>query len=243
VLKEFQLRPDPRMPLRMRAYSGLAAERYDCPVYAVVINILPPRGQVSIPDRYESEWLGLHARQDYRVINLWQIEADLVFQLPIPSLLPFVTILQGGGTEPIIRRALNELRNNELMWCLIFPVKQSYSDGWGPLNNRRGDHKPTNELWAGSVPLLGGGRGGVEPFSDAYQAPQPCFIFGCRCRASPEQVWTLQTPPSSTIGQGGHCPLHKGLRVQHQAVSAGWTSASAVMPCTTSTEQGAWWTT
>lgn len=113
VLNEFQLRPDLRMPRRMRAYAGLAEERYGCPVYPVVINILPPSGKALIATRYESEWLGLSARQDYRVINLWEIDVSLVFQQPLPSLLPFVPILQGGGNEPIIRRALSDLRTNE----------------------------------------------------------------------------------------------------------------------------------
>lgn len=113
VLSELQLRYTERMPRRMRAYAALAEERYDCPVYPVLVNILPPASTVAIASQYQSEVLGLTARQDYRVINLWEIDADLVFQTPLPSLLPFVPILRGGNNESRIRQALQELRTDE----------------------------------------------------------------------------------------------------------------------------------
>ncbi|MEB3233701.1 MAG: Rpn family recombination-promoting nuclease/putative transposase [Leptolyngbyaceae bacterium] len=113
VLSELQLRYTKWMPRRMRAYAALAEERYDCPVYPVLINILPPASTVKIASHYQSEVLGLTARQDYRVINLWEIDADLVFQTPLPSLLPFVPVLRGGNDESRIRMALQELRTDE----------------------------------------------------------------------------------------------------------------------------------
>ncbi|MFB2898283.1 Rpn family recombination-promoting nuclease/putative transposase [Aerosakkonemataceae cyanobacterium BLCC-F50] len=113
VLNELQLRYKPEMPLRMRAYAALAEERYNKPTYPVLINILPPGSSVTIPTRYESEFRGLQARQDYRVINLWEVDAELVFQQPLPSLIPFVPILQGGGNESKVRQALQLLRTNE----------------------------------------------------------------------------------------------------------------------------------
>ncbi|MDB9534367.1 DUF4351 domain-containing protein [Dolichospermum planctonicum CS-1226] len=51
--------------------------------------------------------------QDYRVINLWEIEASLVFAENLSSLLPFVPILKGGGEETIVREAVIKLRENE----------------------------------------------------------------------------------------------------------------------------------
>ena len=41
ILNEIQLRYQEKMPLRMRAYAALAQERYNLPVYPVLINILP----------------------------------------------------------------------------------------------------------------------------------------------------------------------------------------------------------
>jgi predicted transposase YdaD len=113
LLNEIQLRYSQKMPLRMRAYAALAEERYNLSVYPVLINILPHSRTQKIPESYQSEFMGLKATQDYRVINLWEIEASLVFQQEITSLLPFVPILKGGGEESMVRQAVKELRTKE----------------------------------------------------------------------------------------------------------------------------------
>ncbi|MEH2170147.1 MAG: DUF4351 domain-containing protein [Nostoc sp.] len=124
VLNELQLRYTARMPLRMRAYTALAQERYRLPTYPVLINILPPPSTLTIVNSYEEEFLGLRAIQDYRVINLWEIDAEIVFRQPLPSLLPFVPILRGGGEVSVVQRALQALRAdaqlNELESLLAF---------------------------------------------------------------------------------------------------------------------------
>ncbi len=56
----------------------LAEEKYDLPTFIVLINILK-ESNAAIPDRYESNCEGLYARQDYRVINLWEVEVEVVF--------------------------------------------------------------------------------------------------------------------------------------------------------------------
>ncbi len=113
ILNELQLRYKPNIPKRMRAYAALAEERYDLPTYPVLVNILPPSVSMQIASRYESEFMGLQARQDYRTINLWEVDVDRVFQQPLPTLLPFVPVLRGGGEESMVRRALQMLRTNE----------------------------------------------------------------------------------------------------------------------------------
>jgi len=55
----------------------------------------------------------MRACQDYKVVNLWTIEADLAFRQPLPSLLPFVPVLKGGDDESAVRRALRALRADE----------------------------------------------------------------------------------------------------------------------------------
>lgn len=47
------------------------------------------------------------------MINLWEIDVNIAFQQPLPSLLPFVPILKGGENESIIREALQILRADE----------------------------------------------------------------------------------------------------------------------------------
>lgn len=110
IVNELQLRYPANMPLRMRAYAALAQERYQLPTYPVLINILPPPPTLTVVSSYEQEFLGLRAIQDYRVINLWEVNAEIVFRQPLAPLLPFVPILQGGSEASIVQRALQELR-------------------------------------------------------------------------------------------------------------------------------------
>ena len=112
VLNELQLRYKAQMPRRMRAYAGLAEEKYNLPTYPVLINILKTSDAV-IPTRYESNVAGLQVHQDYRVINLWEVDVSIAFEQPLPSLLPFVPILKGGEDESTIREALRLLQADE----------------------------------------------------------------------------------------------------------------------------------
>ena len=112
VLNELQLRYSSKMPRRMRSYAALAEEKYELPTYPVLINILQTT-DVEIPTNFTSNLAGLRATQDYRVINLWEVDVSIPFQQPLPSLLPFVPILKGGNDESIIREALQVLRRDE----------------------------------------------------------------------------------------------------------------------------------
>jgi predicted transposase YdaD len=113
ILTELQLRYTTKMPLRMRAYAALAQEKYGLPVYPVLVNILPPSDTTVICDRFESNFLGLQARQDFHVINLWEVDAEMVFEQSLDTLLPFVPVLKDGGNEQTVRRALVQLQQNE----------------------------------------------------------------------------------------------------------------------------------
>ncbi|MBD2411241.1 transposase [Nostoc calcicola FACHB-389] len=112
IVNELQLRYKPEMPRRMRAYTALAEEKYNLPAYPVLINILKG-SNTEIPTTYTSNIAGLRATQDYRVINLWEVDVNTVFETPLPSLIPFVPILKGGENEVIIREALQILRADE----------------------------------------------------------------------------------------------------------------------------------
>ena len=112
VLNEIQLRYKPNMPKRMRAYAALAEEKYNLLTYPVLINVLQ-EGNVEIPTRYESELAGLQARQDYRVINLWEVDCEIAFQEAASPLIPFVPVLKGGASESTVRRGLQVLRADE----------------------------------------------------------------------------------------------------------------------------------
>ncbi len=113
VANEIQFRPDPRMPQRIRAYAALAEERYGLPVCPVVVNLLPPRAPVAIPDSYHSELMGLVAHQDFKVLNLWEVDAQVVLEQNWSTLLPFVPILSGGHRPDVVYQALALLRADE----------------------------------------------------------------------------------------------------------------------------------
>jgi predicted transposase YdaD len=113
ILNELQLRYTNRMPRRVRAYAGLAEERYNLPVYPVLVNLLPPPKTVTIASSYSSNFMGLRAHQDYRVINLWEIDANQAFQPDLLALIPFVPIMQGGDTPEMLQDAARKLRQTE----------------------------------------------------------------------------------------------------------------------------------
>ncbi len=112
ILNELQLRYTEKLPSRMRAYAALASEKYGLPTYPVLVNILPPTTKVTIRDRYEANFMGLEIRQDYRLINLWEVDAAIVFEQSLNALLPFVPILKNGGQATVVQQALNQLRTD-----------------------------------------------------------------------------------------------------------------------------------
>ena len=110
VLFELQTIYRRTMPRRLRAYAGLAEEAYQLPVYPVLVNFLPYSKE--IPTRYESNFLGLVARQDYRVINLWEVLAEDAFSQHLTSLLPLVPLMRDGNTEAMALRAQVQLSHS-----------------------------------------------------------------------------------------------------------------------------------
>lgn len=115
VLNEMQLHYTPQMPRRMFAYAGLATEKYQLPVYPVLVNILPPSKKTVVMSSYQTTFRGLRSIQDYHVINLWEVDAEIVFRESITSLLPFVPILKNGGQASTVRTALQQLRRDETL--------------------------------------------------------------------------------------------------------------------------------
>lgn len=115
LLNELQWRYKNQMPLRINAYVALATERYKLPVYPVLVNILPNSQRETIPNSYHSEIMGMMSHQDYRVINLWEVDVSLVFEQKLTTLLPFVPILKGGGNETTVRQAVQSLRAEQTL--------------------------------------------------------------------------------------------------------------------------------
>ncbi len=114
VVNEIQIRPDKHIDRRIRAYTALAEERYALKTYSVVVNILPPRyPNETIVTGYHSEFLGQTSHHDFKVINLWEQDVNLVFEKNVVTLLPFVPILKGGDNEATITKAVTLLQADE----------------------------------------------------------------------------------------------------------------------------------
>lgn len=107
TLFEIQTRYTTEMPLRMRAYAALAEAKFQLPVFPVLVNILPYGKE--IPTSYETKFLGIRVRQDYRVINLWEIEAEEILTRDLTALIPFIPAMKGGTDEKILQRAQIQL--------------------------------------------------------------------------------------------------------------------------------------
>jgi predicted transposase YdaD len=69
---------------------------------------LPPAKTITIAPNYQSTFLGIHAHQDYRIINLWELDANLAFQADLLSLLPFVP-------PEMLEQAAYQLRQNKTL--------------------------------------------------------------------------------------------------------------------------------
>jgi predicted transposase YdaD len=49
--------------------------------------------------------MGLRARQDYRIINLWEVDVEVAFDESLAALLPLAPVMKGGNNENVLRRA------------------------------------------------------------------------------------------------------------------------------------------
>jgi predicted transposase YdaD len=113
LLVEVQLKVDARMPRRMRAYAALAEERYGVPAHPVVFYLLPPAAGTRLPTMYHSEFMGLTAHQDFRVVPVWEMKARQVLADEIVALAPFVPLMRGAGEETI-QASVRLLREQEV---------------------------------------------------------------------------------------------------------------------------------
>jgi predicted transposase YdaD len=111
TLFEIQTRYSKEMPQRMCAYSALARAKYNLPVFPILVNIL--RYGKKIPTKYESNFVGIEAKQDYRVINLWEVEAEEILTRNLSALIPFIPTMKGGTNKELLQRAQIQLEFDE----------------------------------------------------------------------------------------------------------------------------------
>ena len=110
ALTELEFSPKPRTPTRLFAYAALAQEKYDLPVFVTVIYFRPPPADMKIESAFHRDFRGQQAHQDFQVIRLWELDAQPVLALSNPALLPFVPLMKGGNTGPVLQECAERLR-------------------------------------------------------------------------------------------------------------------------------------
>jgi predicted transposase YdaD len=110
ALTELEFSPKPRTPTRLTAYAALAREKYDLPVFVTVVYFRPPPADTQIESAFHSDFCGQVAHQDFQVIRLWELDAQQVLALQNPALLPFVPLMQGGNTGPVLQECASRIR-------------------------------------------------------------------------------------------------------------------------------------
>jgi len=75
----------------------------------MVLCLLPSPTGDQVPDQFHSEFRGLVAHQDFRVLKTWQLDADEILRQEVVPLIPYVPLMQGGD-EAAIRTAARLLQ-------------------------------------------------------------------------------------------------------------------------------------
>jgi len=110
ALTELEFSPKPRTPTRLFAYAALAQDKYNLPVFVTVIYFRPPPADTAIESAFHREFRGQQAHQDFQVIRLWELDAQQILALQNPALLPFVPLMKGGNTGPVLQECAERLR-------------------------------------------------------------------------------------------------------------------------------------
>jgi len=99
---EFQVEPEPALPLRMLDYWLRLYRTYQCEIVQVLI--LLRRTRVQVPDVFE--WPNTTHR--YRVVKLWEEDPRQFFA--IPGLLPFAVLGKTNNEAGLLQAVADQIR-------------------------------------------------------------------------------------------------------------------------------------
>ncbi|MDG2992182.1 Rpn family recombination-promoting nuclease/putative transposase [Candidatus Synechococcus calcipolaris G9] len=102
---EFQVEPEPTLPLRMLDYWLRLYRTYHCEIVQVLI--LLRRTRVHVPDVFELPST-IHR---YRVVKLWEEDPNQFFQ--IPALLPFAVLGKTDNESALLQAVANQINQIE----------------------------------------------------------------------------------------------------------------------------------
>ncbi len=95
------------------AYAALAREKYDMPVFVIVVYFRPPPLNKKVATCFHEEFMGQTVHQDFKVIALWELEAKKALAFNNPAMLPFVPLMQGGNTVEMLQTCAERIRQEE----------------------------------------------------------------------------------------------------------------------------------
>src|SRR6266851_548616 len=111
---EFQTYEDADMEVRLQEYNVLASRQYEhLPVYSYVI-YLRKVGEVAVSPLVRSFPDGEEVHHFFfRVIELWEVAAEVLLQAGWPAVLPLVTLTKGGKRPEVVKEMIDRLASAE----------------------------------------------------------------------------------------------------------------------------------
>jgi len=106
---EFQSTSHPIMARRLWEYNVAAFIKYKLPVYSFVIYLRPDSGIAESPYEVRAHHGELLHCFWFRVIKLWTIPTEDLFQTGLTGLLPFVPLSREGQQREAVERVIDQL--------------------------------------------------------------------------------------------------------------------------------------
>lgn len=116
VLSELQLAYDDGMPARIQNYVAMGRQKLGISIVPVVVYLTEPPDGTKIATAFHQEFMGLVTHQDFFVVKIWELDAQLADQLPI-TVLPFVPLMANTNENILyecVRRIRSESNHEEL---------------------------------------------------------------------------------------------------------------------------------
>ena len=114
---EFQTSHDPKMPKRMLSYYARIMDKYDLPVYPVVIYLNPKDADKNIENTHASSIYNREIlRFDYEVIKIWDIEANHIFDNHLYGLYSLAPLTKGAELSDCIEKVDSAVKDKYIKY-------------------------------------------------------------------------------------------------------------------------------
>jgi predicted transposase YdaD len=92
---EFQSSYDENMPHRMLSYYTRIFDKYNLPIYPVVMYLYPDRPRLNIPDTYASSIYNNNILTfKYKVLKVWEMEVNRIIDNDLYGLFPILPLIR-----------------------------------------------------------------------------------------------------------------------------------------------------